>query len=102
MAAEKAFFDAGGYDFLLALEDRYSCASICLVPLFYLTKDVADGPPVNDCFTAAVEDITDNKPWAFVFVISGILHLFAIFGAFTLSFKDEEEQAFVNNRSRKY
>ncbi len=60
MAAAKKFFDAGGYEFLLNLETRYNCASVCLTPLFYLAKNVKDGPPSTDCFTAAVEDITDN------------------------------------------
>lgn len=54
------FFDSGGYDYLYALEERYSCASICTVPLFYLARDVSEGPPEKDCFTAAVEDITDS------------------------------------------
>jgi hypothetical protein len=58
-AAQK-FFDAGGYDFLYGLETRYTCGSICLTPLFYLSRDIKDGPPTTDCFTAAVEDISDN------------------------------------------
>ena len=48
------FFEKGGYDFLAGLENRYDCASLCSVPLFYLTKDVDNGPPQTDCFTAAV------------------------------------------------
>lgn len=37
------FFDAGGYELLADFEEKYNCASICSVPLFYLTKDVKEG-----------------------------------------------------------
>lgn len=92
MAVVDKFFDAGGYDFLNALEERYSCASMCSVPLFYLTKDVAQGPPETDCFTAAVEEITDNRLAAIIFGSTALVLLFAILGAFPLCSKDNEEE----------
>jgi hypothetical protein len=51
------FFDKGGYKFLSDLEEKFNCASICSTPLFYITKDVKEGPPTNDCVTAAMDDL---------------------------------------------
>ena len=105
MEYEKQFFDAGGYEFLLALETRYNCGSICLAPLFYLTKDVEDGPPSIDCFSAAVDDITDNTQAAVIFAITGVILLLAIFGAFPLCSKEstfEEDDDNDKSRSRNY
>lgn len=51
------FFGKGGFELLADLEDKYDCASICTAPLFYLTKDVKEGPPKQDCLTAALDDI---------------------------------------------
>jgi hypothetical protein len=85
------FFDAGGYDYLYNLEERYSCASICSVPLFYLSREVSEGSPTTDCFTAVVEDITDNKTAAIIFFVTAIVLLFAVMGTFPLCGKDSGE-----------
>jgi hypothetical protein len=54
------FFNQGGYEFMKDLEERYNCASLCEVPLFYLTKDVRLGQPTKDCVTATIEYVTDS------------------------------------------
>lgn len=78
------FFDKGGYEFLGALEEKYSCASLCTVPLFYLKKDVVDGPPSVDCATATIDALSDNMTIAILFGITGLLSLIAAAGAFPL------------------
>lgn len=78
------FFDEGGYEFLGELEERYSCASMCEVPLFYLKKNVADGPPEVDCVTAAIDDLSDNMVIAVLFIITGLLCLIAAAATFPL------------------
>lgn len=78
------FFDEGGYEFLGQLEEKYSCASMCSKPLFYLKKDVKDGPPTTDCVTAAIDDLTDNTAIAIIFVITGLLCLIAAAATFPL------------------
>jgi hypothetical protein len=90
MAMTKKFFDAGGYDFLYGLENKYTCGSICLTPLFYLAKNVADGPPVTDCFTAAVEDVSDNMASALLFFMSACILFLAVLGVFPLCRKDKD------------
>jgi hypothetical protein len=32
-------------EILSELEDKYDCASVCEVPLFYITKDIGEGRP---------------------------------------------------------
>lgn len=53
------FFDKGGYDFLSTLESKYECASMCEVPLFWITKDVSEGPPNKECVEAAIDALTN-------------------------------------------
>jgi hypothetical protein len=69
--------------------------------LFYLTKDVRDGPPVTDCFTAAVEDLTDNCQAAIVFLATAALLLLAMLGSFPLCCTNapEEEGTEADDRS---
>jgi hypothetical protein len=74
---------------------------MCSVPLFYLTKDVSEGPPTTDCFTAAVEDITDNKTAAIIFAVTGLILIFAILGVFPLCSSDNEEEDDDNNNHRR-
>ena len=104
MAYVDMFFEQGGYDFLFALEERYSCASICTVPLFYLARDVSEGPPEQDCFTAAVEDITDNKTAAGIFIATSVILLTAILGTIPLCSKDnkDDEEESGGGRRKNY
>ena len=41
----REFFRSGGFDFLSDAESKYDCASICEVPLFYVTRDISEGLP---------------------------------------------------------
>jgi len=43
------FFEKGGFTFLSGLEESYDCASICNVPLFYITRDISEGRPEQEC-----------------------------------------------------
>lgn len=95
------FFEKGGYNMLLQLEERYSCASICQVPLFYMAKDVSEGPPEQDCFTAAVEEITSQEEAAIVFFVTAMILFAAMLGAFTLCCKDSKEKQEEENNGRR-
>lgn len=44
------FMEKGGIDFIKQLETDYQCASICDVPLFYITKNISEGQPKKECF----------------------------------------------------
>ena len=57
---------------------------MCEVPLFYLKKNVADGPPEVDCVTAAIDDLSDNMVIAVLFIITGLLCLIAAAATFPL------------------
>lgn len=86
------FFESGAFDYFSAMEDNYeACASICRTPLFYLTKDVSEGTPVNDCLTATIEDMTDKKTASIVFSLLTIIIWIALFSACALCTKDSEE-----------
>lgn len=81
------FFNKGGYKFLSDLEEKFNCASVCSTPLFYITKDVKEGPPTNDCVTAAMEELMQNQNAVIICAATGILLLISISGAFVLCSK---------------
>jgi hypothetical protein len=78
------FFESGGYEFIGLLEEKYNCGSMCRKPLFYLKKDVADGPPEVDCIEAVIDDLSDNMAIAILFGLTGLLCLIAAAGSFPL------------------
>lgn len=44
------FYDEGGFDFMVWIEEiHHQCASICSPPLFYITKDISEGIPIKEC-----------------------------------------------------
>lgn len=43
------------------LETEYSCAGICHKPLFYVTKDIDQGPPERECLLPLVDDILNSS-----------------------------------------
>jgi hypothetical protein len=43
------FVTSFGMDILGELEDKYDCASVCEVPLFYITRDISEGRPLQEC-----------------------------------------------------
>ena len=57
---------------------------MCQKPLFYLKKDVSDGPPTVDCVTAAIDDLSDNMDIAIIFIVTGLLCLIAAAATFPL------------------
>ena len=85
------FFGNGGYEFLSVLEVKYNCASMCQVPLFWLTKDVSEGPPTKECVNSSIQSLSDEIGFAIAFVVTGVLLLFAVFGAIPLCSDYSEE-----------
>lgn len=57
---------------------------MCSTPLFYLNKDISEGPPTTDCVTAAIEKLSDNMLIAALFIATGLLCLIAAAGTFPL------------------
>jgi len=47
-------------------EEEFDCGGICDLPLFYITKPIAEGLPEEDCIDAIIESELDNK------IIAGI------------------------------
>lgn len=45
----RKFITSNGMEILSELEDKYDCASVCEVPLFYITKDISEGRPTQEC-----------------------------------------------------
>lgn len=90
------FFDKGGEKFISALESEFECGSLCKTPLFYLTKNADQGAVTQDCVTATVNKLTDNKGAAAVAGLTGVLLWISAIGAFPLmtglSQKPEEEK----------
>lgn len=59
------------------------CASICQVPLFYLSLDVSLGKPTQDCMTPIMESA--NQPIAGgVALFTGLICLIAFCASFPL------------------
>lgn len=94
MKKVKEFFEKGGYDFLSQLEKDYECASMCKVPLFYLTRDVKDGKPEKECTEAIVEAVTGKVLVAVICFITGLVLLCACICSFPLcsGFKQPEKE----------
>jgi len=85
------FFNQGGFEFLQELESRYECASMCQTPLFYITRNVSVGPPYQDCAHAAIDEMTDNQGAAIVFIVTAVILLSSVYGAFLLCNRTEKE-----------
>ena len=49
-----------GWDLLRAIENDYECGGFCYDPLFYLTRDIENGRPDNECMTEIVGAITER------------------------------------------
>ena len=69
------FFDKGGYGFLSELEDKYDCASVCNLPLFYITRDISEGRPQKECLKAIYNEISGEMKVesAFPIILSLVL-----------------------------
>lgn len=76
--AEKEYAGKESIDSLRAYEKKFDCSGICDVPLFYLSRELADGPPPEDCVDAILKSFTDSYAVA---AISLTLFLMFLFGA---------------------
>jgi len=70
----KNFVKSEGFKFLEATEKKYKCASICRPGLFYLTQDIAMGPPEKDCLREMLMNIPASlTPPAYVSIVTGLI-----------------------------
>ena len=51
------FLDYGGLELLQFLEKNFNCASMCRVPIFYMTKDIDTPSPTEECLKPFVETL---------------------------------------------
>lgn len=58
--AEREYSGKASIDTLRNYEKQFDCSGICDVPLFYLSRDLADGPPPEDCVDAILKSFTDS------------------------------------------
>ena len=80
----KEFFKKGGYEFMTQLETDYKCASMCSVPLFYLTLDISKGKPEQECTKAIIEEVTGKTLVAVICILTGVILLCAMVCSFPL------------------
>lgn len=67
------------------------------MPLFYLTRDVRLGQPKIDCVTATIDAVTDNQNASIVFLITGLVMLLSVSGAFILCNRTDPEPIDLEN-----
>lgn len=60
LEAFRDFTSKDSINLLRYYETEYECSGFCDLPLFYLTKDLAKGPPEIDCVDAVILTFTDN------------------------------------------
>jgi hypothetical protein len=76
----KAFFSSNGWKIFQSFEKQFSCAGVCKVPLFYMTKDLSAGVPAQSCDTAMINKVAGNVGAGAVAVVTGLIML-SMFGA---------------------
>ena len=54
------FFKEGALNFLTEVEKDFDCAGMCEIPLFYVTRDISDGPPTQECLIASLYSMQNN------------------------------------------
>jgi hypothetical protein len=84
MEKQKNFFEGGGFEFLSALEEKFDCASMCSVPLFYLQKNVNEGPVDKECIKASLDALSNNMSVAIAFSVTSFILIIAFFGSIPL------------------
>lgn len=90
-----AFMQTGGFDFLNELEESYDCASICVTPLFYLTRSIKEGRPETDCISGLIEGNQGTMNTAgIVSVLTALVLIIGAIGAFPLcsGFSDPDDK----------
>lgn len=75
-----AEFVANGYKIITSFEKQYTCAGVCFLPLFYLTKDLSAGPPTTQCDDAFLKSVQGNTGAAIGAFVTALLFL-TLFGA---------------------
>lgn len=89
------FTDEDGWSFLEELEREYNCAGICYTPLWYMTKNIKEGPPTQECLSPLFDDVfTTSKNLAngcAAALIVSVLCQLGLCGGMPANAGDEEE-----------
>lgn len=94
----RKFITSNGMEVLAELEDKYDCASVCEVPLFYITRDISEGMPLQECAAGIYHSMKGayRAEAAFSIILSLILWVAMtaalMIGCGPESDKDEEEE----------
>lgn len=89
---QEKFLEMGGLPFVREMEESYDCAGICEVPLFYMIRDIAEGPPTVGCMDAAAKGLAQNySKTGSIAAITGIILLIGMIAACPLCTGFEEE-----------
>ena len=92
----KRFFEDGGMDLLVGLEEKFDCSGYCEVGRFYLAKDISYGPPQTDCIRGMIKGLSGSVGTAgYVTIITGLVLIIGMIGAFPLctGFSKPEDNA---------
>uniref|UniRef100_A0A7S3FW33 Uncharacterized protein n=2 Tax=Strombidium rassoulzadegani TaxID=1082188 RepID=A0A7S3FW33_9SPIT len=82
----ESFFDSGGYDFLINMEQEYDdCSSACGIQLFYLSKDISLGSPTKECVGVALDKANEvAQNIGLVLFLLGVIIIISIVFTFAL------------------
>jgi len=80
-------------EILSELEDKYNCASVCEVPLFYITKDIKEGRPLQECAAGIYHSMKGayKAEAAFSIMLSLVLWL-SMTAALAIGCGDEQDE----------
>ena len=68
------FFKNGALNFLFEVEKDFDCAGMCEVPLFYVTRDISEGPPTQECLIASLYNMQDSLlGWTNIMIVTGVI-----------------------------
>lgn len=91
------FFNKGGFDFLSALESDFQCASLCKVPLFYITQSMDEGRPTQTCVQGVIKGLSHAFGLAGICtVLTGVMLLLAAVGSFPLCCARNREEDYMD------
>jgi hypothetical protein len=87
------FVTHGGFSLLSSLEENFDCASLCKVPLFYITKDISEGRPRQECIDGFIKGMNANLGTAGLFsILCAIILLIGALGTFPICCGGKEEK----------
>lgn len=72
---KKFFSDDGLFTYLTQLEKDFSCSSFCKPNLFYITKDISEGRPTQECVSASADAWGASRTYADYGKIGAIMSL---------------------------